>query len=44
MSPARNVSFDHYFGTYPDALNLAAEPPFYAQPGTPAVNGFSPAL
>ena len=26
-----NVSFDHYFGTYPHATNPAGEPPFHAQ-------------
>jgi phospholipase C len=36
-----NVSFDHYFGTYPNATNPAGEPAFYAQPNTPAVNGLS---
>ena len=25
-----NVSFDHYFGTYPNAANTAGEPPFTA--------------
>jgi len=39
-----NISFDHYFGTYPNALNPPGEPAFYALPGTSAVNGFSPAL
>lgn len=39
-----NVSFDHYFGTYPNATNPAGEPPFYAAPGTPAVNGLSGSL
>ena len=34
-----NVSFDHYFGTYPYAANLAGETPFRAMPGTPTVNG-----
>jgi phospholipase C len=34
-----NVSFDHYFGTYPYAANLSGEQPFHARPGTPAVNG-----
>lgn len=34
-----NVSFDHYFGTYPVAANLAGEPPFTAVTGTPTVNG-----
>ena len=36
-----NVSFDHYFGTYPNALNLLGETPFTALPGTPAVDGLS---
>jgi phospholipase C len=36
-----NVSFDHYFGTYPNATNPAGEPAFTAQPGTPSVNGLS---
>ena len=31
-----NVSFDHYFGTYPDALNPPHETPFKALAGTPA--------
>jgi len=40
-----NVSFDHYFGTYPHALNPGlGEPNFYPQPNTPTVNGFNPAL
>ncbi|MDE3157132.1 MAG: alkaline phosphatase family protein [Acidobacteriota bacterium] len=39
-----NVSFDHYFGTYPDAANPPGEPPFHAAPGTPSVNGLSGAL
>ncbi|MGC1130110.1 MAG: alkaline phosphatase family protein [Candidatus Acidiferrales bacterium] len=34
-----NVSFDHYFGTYPNALNLKGETPFKAKEGTPSVNG-----
>ena len=37
-----NVSFDHYFGTYPEALNLPAKRPFTALAGTPAVDGLSP--
>src|SRR5215469_8122933 len=36
-----NVSFDHYFGTYPNALNPAGEPQFTAAHGTPSVNGLS---
>ena len=39
-----NVSFDHYFGTYPYATNPSGEPHFIAEPGTPAVNGLSDAL
>jgi phospholipase C len=39
-----NVSFDHYFGTYPFASNSEGEPAFYAYPNTPSVNGFSPAI
>ena len=39
-----NISFDHYFGTYPNAMNPAGEPAFHARRGTPTVNGFSPAL
>ncbi len=37
-----NISFDHYFGTYPTALNPKGEPQFHALPGTPTVNGFTP--
>ncbi len=36
-----NVSFDHYFATYPNAQNPPDEPHFTALPGTPAVNGLS---
>jgi phospholipase C len=39
-----NVSFDHYFGTYPVAANLPSEPVFHAAPGTPSVNGLNDAL
>ncbi len=40
-----NVSFDHYFGTYPNALNtIPGEPKFYPSPFTPSVNGYTPAL
>ncbi|MGV8985152.1 MAG: phospholipase C [Cypionkella sp.] len=31
-----NVSFDHYFGTYPKAANPDGEPAFTAKAGTPA--------
>ena len=35
-----NVSFDHYFGTYPYAANTAGNgTTFKAKPGTPTVNG-----
>ncbi len=34
-----NISFDHYFGTYPNAQNNAGETPFVAAPGTPTPNG-----
>jgi phospholipase C len=37
-----NVSFDHYFGTYPTAANTDGST-FTARPGTPAVNGLLPA-
>src|ERR1700685_2072525 len=40
-----NVSFDHYFATYPNALNATAgEPTFTAAPNTPSVNGLTGAL
>ncbi len=39
-----NISFDHYFGTYPKALNPAGQPRFIAKPGTPAVNGYTDGL
>jgi phospholipase C len=35
-----NVSFDHYFATYPNAANNSpSEPVFTPRPNTPAVNG-----
>src|SRR5215472_13768814 len=34
-----NVSFDHYFGTYPNATNPPGEPKFIADPHTPSING-----
>ena len=37
-----NVSFDHYFGTYPFAANSDGHP-FVGAPGTPAVDGLLPA-
>jgi phospholipase C len=39
-----NVSFDHYFATYPKAVNPAGEPRFVARRGTPSVNGLTDAL
>jgi phospholipase C len=36
-----NVSFDHYFGTYPNAANPGGEPRFVAEDETPTVNGLS---
>ncbi len=33
-----NVSFDHYFGTYPHAANLEGETPFRAKEDTPRAN------
>jgi phospholipase C len=39
-----NVSFDHYFATYPVAANPSGEPRFIAAPGTPSVNGLSGVL
>src|SRR3984957_18411607 len=38
-----NVSFDHYFGTYPNAANTDGTS-FHAKPNTPSVNGLTPAL
>jgi len=40
-----NVSFDHYFASYPAAANATAgEPVFRAREGTPNVNGLNGAL
>jgi phospholipase C len=47
-----NRTFDNYFATYPHAANVPGEqswlgtpaPKFVARPGTPAVNGLTPAL
>ena len=38
-----NISFDHYFGTYPNAANADGQT-FTAARGTPSVNGLTPAL
>jgi phospholipase C len=35
-----NISFDHYFGTYPNALNLPGEPQFTAAANTPVPNNY----
>ena len=37
-----NVSFDHYFATYPNAANTDGQA-FHASPWTPAVDGLPPA-
>jgi phospholipase C len=39
-----NISFDHYFGTYPVATNPPGEPTFTAAPDTPKVNGLNTGL
>jgi phospholipase C len=39
-----NISFDHYFATYPTATNSAGEPSFTPSPWTPNVNGLNGAL
>ncbi len=39
-----NRSFDHYFGTYPHALNPPGEPSFQPAPGTPTPDGLTPEL
>src|SRR5580698_8653803 len=39
-----NISFDHYFGTYPHATNPSGEPQFHAAAGTPSVNGLNHGL
>jgi phospholipase C len=38
-----NISFDHYFGTYPTAADTDGTP-FHALPGTPEINGLSERL
>ena len=38
-----NISFDHYFATYPHAANIDGAP-FTAKPDTPAVDGLTPEL
>ncbi len=39
-----NISFDHYFGTYPNATNPRGEVKFKAKAGTPTVNGLTQGL
>jgi phospholipase C len=39
-----NISFDHYFATYPHALNPPNEPRFEADSQTPSANGLTFAL
>jgi phospholipase C len=39
-----NISFDHYFATYPNATNPSGQPAFTALPNTPSVNGLSGSL
>src|SRR6516225_11656785 len=39
-----NISFDHYFGTYPVAANPPVEPSFKGAANTPSVNGLTHAL
>jgi phospholipase C len=39
-----NVSFDHYFATYPNAANPAGEPAFTAARETPSINGLDDSL
>src|SRR5215470_14615912 len=39
-----NVSFDHYFATYPNATNPKGEPRFVAREGTPTVIGLTGSL
>jgi phospholipase C len=38
---SENVSFDHYFATYPKATNPPGEPAFKAIPDTPSVNSLA---
>ena len=39
-----NVSFDHYFGSYPYAENLDDEIPFYTFANTPSIDGLTKSL
>lgn len=39
-----NASFDHLFGTYPEAENRHGETPFHAKANTPSINGLCKAV
>src|ERR1700722_13788019 len=39
-----NVSFDHYFATYPQATNPSEEVQFHAKASTPSMNGLTQGL
>jgi phospholipase C len=39
-----NVSFDHYFATYPHATNPSGEPHFHASSNTPSINNLTGGL
>src|ERR1700739_2578894 len=39
-----NVSFDHYFATYPNAMTLPGETKFKAKANTPSVTGIGQGL
>ena len=39
-----NVAFDHYFGTYPNAMNKGNDSKFLANPNTHSINGLSLSL
>jgi phospholipase C len=39
-----NISYDHYFATYPHATNPPGEPAFTPVAGTPSANGLSGAM
>src|SRR5258708_9640955 len=39
-----NISFDHYFASYPQAANPAGEPKFTGRDDTPSVNGLTGGL
>jgi phospholipase C len=39
-----NVSYDHYFATYPKAINPSDQPTFVTKNDTPSANGLTPQL